>query len=118
MNQTKTMFVSMIMLALALSACGPSMATPEATDVATQLPEDVEMAVKEALSARIGGSVDEIDVVRARQVEWPDACLGLAEEGEACAEVITPGWEVTLRANGQEYVFHTNEEGSAVRMEE
>lgn|GEM_PF-2029034 len=29
---------------------------------------------------------------------WPDACLGLAETGELCAEVMTPGYEWTLNS--------------------
>jgi hypothetical protein len=84
------------LLTLAVSACGTG------TDgAATALPDDVETAVKEALSAETGAAVDDIEVVEAEEKEWSDACLGLAEEGEMCAQVITPGWEVTLRAGGR-----------------
>jgi hypothetical protein len=42
----------------------------------------------------------------------------LAEADEMCAEVITPGWRVVLRAGGQEYVFRTDHNGEIVRQEE
>lgn len=107
-----------LLLALLVTACGPLMGTPEEPGGATDLPDDVAMAAKEALSAETGVAVEEIEVMEAEEREWPDACLGLAEEGEACAQVITPGWRVTLRAEGETYVLRTDEEGTAVRMEE
>ncbi len=108
----RKLLFGLALLALAMSACGSG------TDGAgSALTDDVETAVKEALSAETGAAVDDIEVVEAEQKEWSDACLGLAEEDEMCAQVITPGWEVTLRAEGETYVFHTNEDGSAVRME-
>ena len=113
--KVSTLLLLAVLLALVLTGCGPTTGTPGPGE---DLPQDVAMAVKEALSARTGVAVDEIEVVDAEQREWPDACLGLAQEGEACAEVITPGWQVTLRAGGAEYVFRTDEDGSAIRMEE
>jgi hypothetical protein len=85
-------------------------------DAAVDLPDEVERAVKEALSAGTGVPVAEIDVVAAEDKEWSDACLGLAEPDEMCAQVLTSGWEVTARAQGQAYVFHTNKDGTEVRM--
>ena len=74
--------------------------------------------MKGMLSSITGVPVEEIDVVAAEDREWPDACLGLAGQDEMCAQVVTPGWEVTVRAQGQEYVFRTNGDGTEVRMEE
>lgn len=118
MNPMKMRLLSITLITLTLSACGLVAGTPEAPDTPMDLPSDVETRAKEALSARTGVAVEEIEVVEAEQREWPDACLGLAEEGEACAEVITPGWEITLRAGGEEYVFRTDEMADVIRMEE
>ena len=116
---TKTMRLSIIMLfVLTLTACGMGGGTPEGPGTPMEFPSGLEVAVKEALSARTGIAVEEIEVVGAEHREWLNACLGLAEEGEACAEVITPGWEITLRAAGEEYVFRTDEAGDVIRMEE
>ncbi len=35
-----------------------------------------------------------VEVLESR--DWPDSCLGLAQDGEGCAEVITPGFIVFL----------------------
>ena len=48
-------------------------------------------------------------------MQWPDACLGLPEAGEACAQVITPGYEVTLRLDDNVSVYRTDE-GANVRL--
>ncbi|MDD5217444.1 MAG: fibronectin type III domain-containing protein [Candidatus Omnitrophica bacterium] len=37
---------------------------------------------------------------------WPDGCLGV--EGESCADVLTPGYEMTLLVQGIAYVYHSN----------
>lgn len=118
MKQMKTIVLGFTLLALTLTACGSRTRTPEPTEVAAELPGDVETAAKQALSTETGVAVEEVEVVEAEPRDWPDACLGLAEEGEACAQVITPGWKVTLRADGETYVLHTNEDGTAIRMEE
>jgi hypothetical protein len=58
-----------------------------------------------------------IVILTAYEKEWSNACLGLAEEGEMCAEVITPGYEVTMQAEGKMYVYRTNADGSVMRVE-
>lgn len=48
------------------------------------------------------------------RVEWPDACIGIANPAVACAEVITPGYRVTLHhvnAPDVPYLVHANETG-------
>ncbi len=61
--------------------------------------------------------LSEIEVVSYSEGEWLNACLGLAEEDEMCAQVITPGYQVTLRADGEEYVLRTDETGEVIREE-
>ena len=50
-------------------------------------------------------------------VEWPDACLGIAQRDVACAEVITPGYRIILEANGATYEYHTDGGSRAVLVE-
>jgi hypothetical protein len=47
--------------------------------------------------------------------EWPDACLGLAESGEVCATVITPGYRVTVEIGGAIAVYRTSLRGDVRR---
>ena len=60
----------------------------------------------------------DVEIVSAEAVEWPNACLGIELEDMACAEVITPGYIVTLSAAGGRYVYHTDETGGSVVLAE
>jgi hypothetical protein len=51
---------------------------------------------------------DSIEILWAEEVIWPDACLNLPAPA-MCAPGETPGYRITLRALGQEYVYHTNQ---------
>jgi len=55
---------------------------------------------------------EEINVVTFEPVEWPDSCLGVVEDGIACAPVVTPGYKILLDANGSSFEFHTDFYGS------
>jgi hypothetical protein len=68
------------------------------------------------LAQRLKIDVNTITLISAEQVDWSDACLGIQTPGVMCAQVITPGYKVILEANGQQYEYHTNESGSAVRL--
>jgi hypothetical protein len=68
----------------------------------------------EALAERLGVAPETITLVEAEYVEWPDSCLGLASPGQMCAQVITPGYRITLEADGELYVYHSDESGRAL----
>jgi hypothetical protein len=74
-------------------------------------------AARQALAERLGVSVEQIAVVDFQQVDWPDGCLGLGGPAELCLAAITPGYAVTLEANGEQYAYRTNLEGTAVRAD-
>ncbi len=69
-------------------------------------------AAVEALAAISGRTVEEIELVSVTSMQWPDACLGLPEAGEACAQVISPGYEVTLNLDGNVSVYRTDEDAN------
>ncbi len=48
------------------------------------------------LAARRHVNIDEIQLLSLKQVTWPDACLGLRQEGVFCAQVLTPGYQLML----------------------
>ena len=64
------------------------------------------------LAANLGVEPEKIDVLSAELTEWPDACLGVAQPGVACAEVITTGYRIILAAQDAEYEYHTDATGS------
>ncbi len=83
-------------------------------------PEDLlpPAAVQEAqrrLSESLNLPVEQLEIVSMEQVEWRDSCLELGGPQEQCAQVITSGWHIILRADGQEYEVRTDELGAQVR---
>jgi len=75
----------------------------------------VQAAIR-ALAAVLGIPEDQIEVIDLEAVEWPDACLGIIRIDALCAQGITPGYRVILEAQGKQYEYHTNQDGSAVAL--
>ena len=73
-------------------------------------------AARRALAAQLEIALEDIGVVAVTPTEWPDACLGAGEEGEVCAEVITPGYEVVLQLGETQYTYRTDQTGTNVRF--
>ena len=94
--------------------CGPRPVPAEATPLGLQ--PDVAEAAKEKVSEASGVPVEEIEIVRANQVEWTDTCLELGGADEFCGQALTPGWRVILRAGGEEYEVHTDLGADTVRL--
>ena len=111
---------------LLLAACVPlpppvssGPAAPTAAHTPSQpgaTPMPAAAAAQVALATKLGIGADQISVVSVEHVEWPDACLGAAAEGEMCAQVLTPGYRIVLEVNGGQVEVHTNEHGQAVRV--
>ena len=47
------------------------------------------------------------------RVSWPDTCLGAPRPGELCAQVVTPGYRVTVQRDSQRIEYHTSLTGGA-----
>jgi hypothetical protein len=63
---------------------------------------------KADLAQRKGVGEDEIAVVSVEATKWPDASLGCPEEGMMYAQVITPGYQILLSAEGETYDYRTD----------
>lgn len=72
-------------------------------------------AAQHMLADELGVSPAEVNVVNYEDVLWPDSCLGLAEQDEACAEVETPGWRIELKVEGADFVLHTDMVGLQIK---
>jgi hypothetical protein len=81
------------------------------------IPPEAALEAQRRLSQELGVAVEQIQIVSVQQTEWSDACLGLGAADEVCAQVLTPGWQVILAANGQQYEARTNEFGTEVRIQ-
>jgi len=75
----------------------------------------VQDVVKNYLASALGIDSSQVTIVSDTEVEWPDSCLGVTQEGIVCAMIVTPGHLILLQANTFEYEFHTNEDGSEIQ---
>ncbi len=108
---------------LVLSACslpkaGPATAEPTTTpEIFMPLPAGQRAfeAARAALAQELGVDPLTITLVDVQPVDWPDSCLGLAGPDEMCAQVVTPGFLVKVKAGETVYEFHTDQGATNVR---
>ena len=60
------------------------------------------------LSQILGLPVDEITVLSVEAVEWPDSSLGCPQPGMHYLQVVTPGYQILLQAQGKTYTYHAD----------
>jgi hypothetical protein len=80
-----------------------------------QASDPAQDAVRKHLASVLGIDAGQITVVSDAELEWPDSCLGVAQDGVACAEIVTSGHLIMLEANNLDYEYHTNGDGSKVQ---
>lgn len=96
-----------------IDAVGP--AAPGATPVAT-LPAPVQAALN-AAAAEFGTGPEGLRVERVEPMDWPDASLGCPKPGEFYAQVITPGFIVTISVGADTHTYHTDSSSHAIRCD-
>ncbi len=98
----------------------PTQAHPTPTQGPSSTPNGSQMAAVQAavqvLAKELNLEPSQISVVSFQIQNWPDACLGLPEADEICAEMIVPGVEGVLLANGAQYGFRADENGKEIRF--
>lgn len=66
----------------------------------------------ELMAEWLGAPATDLSVDLAEAVVWPDACLGVAQPGVACATVLTAGFRIVLRdALGGTHRVHASGDG-------
>lgn len=68
----------------------------------------MEQKVKMDLAQKLNLDISQITVVNSEAVDWNDSSLGCPQPGFGYMDVITPGYKITLSANGQQYIYHTD----------
>lgn len=117
-----------------ISACAPGYPTPvipspdPVQPASTPQPEPLPSSVsgggyppvvfeaQDTLSKQLKITPEKIQVAGVEAVEWPDACLGLSEPDELCAQVITSGYRILLQIDLVQYEFHSNTDGTVLRQ--
>lgn len=78
-------------------------AAPEAASAAASI-----------LAKHLDVAVEAVTLISSEAVDWSDACLGIQQSGQVCAQVITPGYRLVFEVNGQQYEVHTDQTGGSV----
>ena len=75
--------------------------------------ESVKLAI-ETLAHELGLGTDLVELRRASPVDWPDSSLGCPQVGETYLQVVTPGYLVSLQADGQVFSVHVGPDRAVV----
>jgi len=70
--------------------------------------------VSQDLAERIGVDISEITAASIEAVEWGDSSLGCPASGYAYAQIITPGYQIVLEVDGEQFDYHTDLKGNFV----
>ena len=108
----------LLFFGLLLSACRGSSTQASTTRQPTPRPTSPPTAAdiaKLALGQQLNINPAAISIVSVEPVEWPNACLGVQEQGQMCAQVVVPGYLVMLEAERQRYEYHTNADGTELQ---
>jgi hypothetical protein len=69
---------------------------------------------KRDLAQKLSVMETQINLVEATPVTWPDSSLGCPEKGMAYAEVLTPGYLISLEYGGATFEYHAGRGGTLV----
>jgi hypothetical protein len=75
-----------------------------------QSKEEAINKARQDLAQRLGINENEIETVTVEDGEFPDMALGASEADELSGQMITPGWRIKLRADGQTFEYRANKQ--------
>ncbi len=79
------------------------------------LPQQVNDRILSAASQESGIPLDQLQVTQAEQKTW-DGCLGIETGTAMCPQIAIFGWRVVVSGSGKSWVYHSNNDGSQVRL--
>jgi hypothetical protein len=71
--------------------------------------EEAIQKARQDLAQRLGISESDIETQAVEAAEFPDTALGASVADEMSGQMITPGWRIRLRANGQTFEYRSNQ---------
>ncbi|GEM_PF-5380344 len=92
----------------------PSPTETESPSVA-EIPEFL-IPARNHLAQSLDIPIEQIVLVRYEPRNFRDGCLEVAQPGEMCLTVITPGYRAVFDTPKGEYVYHTTESGEYFRL--
>ena len=112
------LLASLVLLLVQACAAGPSTSSASQTSPspspAVARPSALQVLVEDArqdLAKRLSVPLTGVSVARTKTVVWPNASVGCPEPGMAYADVLTPGYQIVLKAEDREYEYHSSRTG-------
>ncbi len=99
-------------LLVALAACGGPKPPPN-----VEVPPEARAAVEAAradLARRTSEPLDTVRIIGIEPTTWPNAALGCPEPGKSYAQLLVPGFRLTLWSARQTYEYHADRGGRVV----
>jgi hypothetical protein len=90
------------------------MATPTAPSPVESVRDNLIQSVKEDLAERLSVQLEQIDLVDAASVVWPDGSLGCPEPGMMYTQALVPGYRIVLEVGGRQFRYHASDRGHFV----
>ncbi len=125
---TRLLLAAIVTLAAVAAACTgappstpvpstpPASVTPVPGDIET-VPQGILDAVLADAATRTGSAVDDIVVLTAKAVTWPDGALGCPQPGFMYTQALEPGYQVVLDATGTRLDYRTGSAGMPILCE-
>jgi len=97
-------------------------ANPTQTENTPVSQETLSPEIKQAVLQEVGKQQNvapqQLQITGVETADWPDACLGLAGPNEMCAQMITPGWAVTVTDGQKTWQYRTDLDALQVKLAE
>lgn len=71
---------------------------------------------RQAIAQKLGVALDQVVLASYTPVDWPDSCLGAAQPGEMCLQVITPGYRAFFDTPQGPIEVHLDRSGRFFRL--
>lgn len=128
----QTIVTGLILIGIVLSAVACAAVQPEQSNLSARttipttvpqtsqtrtLPNSVAEAVLQDASSRLNLPREQLKIANTKQQSWPDGCLGLAEPGTFCPQIVVSGWKVTVQGRENNLLYRTDNRGSLVKLE-
>jgi hypothetical protein len=116
-KMNKSLVLILIAGVLIVAACGPVTPAPAAPVKETSTPGSATQSPSQDEMVRLSTAFlvqqfklaqDAVKVKEVTPMTWPDASLGCPKRGVMYIQVLTPGFQVVLEADGHAFTFHTD----------
>jgi hypothetical protein len=84
---------------------------PAAKPVQADVPAATLDQLRAELATQKGLAAEDVKVISAEAVNWPNGALGCPRPGAMYTQAIVPGYRVVLDAGGERFAYHASKKG-------